>query len=200
MYDNDIVNQPVDSTPDENQYQEQLEADLRACYKHGKEWRLEFGRLLLNYRRLVPDGWVKFVKDEFDLHRQTAWRWMHEACDVDGMPYPDVAVKSEADPDPDTQADTILEALQEAREEVEEAKKRKAPFRMIVDDVTDDERERFQEIWKNQRSRVQEILRNALDEILNPVVVRADSENVDESLNDTVSIAAVPTAEAVAHA
>jgi hypothetical protein len=195
---------------------EKLRMELLSCWKRGNEWRLEFGRLLIEYHELVDSGWVEFLSANFDgLHRQTAWRWMRQASEAYKIP---LEQQSESDVTEDDFAVAIEDAIDESRAKVEEAQAnqsnageepetdspsgpnpsqvsgvanqstpgankepntynpykrtddttpRKAPFRPIIKNVSDADRDHFNgPVQKLHSAQVQVILRAALDECL----------------------------------
>lgn len=119
-----------------------LETEMRACWKRGEGWRIEFGRLLRKYRLVTEHGqWIKFLKAEFDLHRQTAYRWMRKSAEADGVPFDEPWTQVD---EPDEFSETVNDAIDEARDNVENAKKKSSPFRMVLDNVSPSEREEYQ--------------------------------------------------------
>jgi len=195
---------------------ENLRMKLLRCWKRGKEWRLEFGRLLIEYHKFVDSGWVEFLSANFEgLHRQTAWRWMRQASEAFNIPLEE---QSEPDVTEDDFAVAVEDAIDESRTKVEEAQAnqgnageepetdsrsgpdasqvsgvanqskpdankkpntynphrrthdttpKKAPFRPIIKNVSDADRDHFNgPVQKHHSAQVQVILRAALDDCL----------------------------------
>jgi transposase-like protein len=147
---------------------ESIEDQLRAKWQNGHEWRLDFGRLLIAFRKEARHGgWIQFLEKEFGLNRQTAFNWMRQAKETDGLPV-DEALNLSDEIDP--YAEDVGELIAEEREKVAAAKKIQLngpkPIRLVLDSGTEDEKERYKDRLKRDREWVQSILRRAFDEIL----------------------------------
>jgi transposase-like protein len=160
-----------------------LQDEMRACWKRGEGWQIEFGRLLRKYRTVtLPGEWIKFLKSEFDLHRQTAWNWMRKAAEADGVSFLDEP-QTRVD-EPDTFAETVHAEINDAHDNVENAKKKIAPFRMILDDVTPAEREQYQAACKENRERVQDVSRILFSPMAVPYTRRRNGTRCTRRLLD----------------
>jgi hypothetical protein len=107
-------------TPTEHEVAVALEAEMRACWKRGEGWQVEFGLLLYKYRKAVAHGqWIKFLKSEFGLHRQTAWRWITAATEHYNLPPLSDEVNEPDEPNP--LPEKIAKAIKEHKEKIAKA-------------------------------------------------------------------------------
>jgi transposase-like protein len=161
---------------------EGIKDQLRAKWQNGNEWRLEFGRLLIAFRKEAQHGeWIEFLKTEFGLHRQTAFNWMQQAKKTDGLPIDETLnLSDETDP----HAEEVDGLIAEERGKIAAAKNMQLngpkPIRLVLDAATEDEKEAYKEQLKRDHQWVQGILRRAFDEILvgNPVIRTAKTLEV----------------------
>lgn len=149
-----------------NVTKETAKEDLHATWKFGEGWRLDFGRKLNMYRPLFEHGeWIDFLEADFGLHRMTANRWMRLAAEADGV---DLDAPQTHVDEPDNHRETVNSLIDDAREKVEEALVLNGPkpYRVVIDGVTEDEKDQFKLELKSDRSWVQGILRRAWTEVL----------------------------------
>jgi hypothetical protein len=160
---------------------------LRAKWHFGDNWRLEFGRELRISRNDIPHGeWIDFLETEFGLHRQTAYNWMRKAAEADGVSLDEPQTNSD---EPDTHAETVTSLIDEAREKVENAPVLNGPkqYRLILDAVTEDEKELFKAEMKSDRDWAQSILRTAFETVIaGKPVVHADRVAMEMLPEDNV--------------
>src|ERR1700723_144434 len=147
---------------------EVIKDQLRATWKLGQGWRLEFGRLLIKFRAVCDHGtWVAFLESEFRLHRQTAFNWMNKAKEADGVKLDEETVNTD---EPDAHAETVSTMIDQEREKVNEAIGRDLngpkSYRIILEGVTEDEKDLFKAVMKMEREWVQGILRQAFNTII----------------------------------
>ncbi len=145
-----------------------IKDQLRATWKMGEGWRLEFGRQLIQFREVAPHGvWISFLESEFGLNRQTAYNWMNKAKEADGIKLDAETVNTD---EPDTHAETVSTMIDEEREKVNEALKRDLngpkSYRIIVEGVTEDEKGMFKLVMSKEHEWVQSILREAFYTII----------------------------------
>jgi len=167
---------------------ESIKDQLRAKWQNGNEWRLEFGRLLIVFRKEAQHGeWIEFLQTEFGLHRQTAYNWMRQAKETDGLPV-DEALNLSDETDP--HAEDVGDLIAEEQEKVNAAKKMQLngpkPIRLVLDAVTEDEKEHYKDHLKRDHRWVQSILRRAFDEILVGKVVIRTGNALQQVPEDTV--------------
>jgi hypothetical protein len=147
---------------------ESIKDQLRAKWQNGNEWRLEFGRLLIAFRKEARHGaWIQFLEKEFGLHRQTAFNWMQQAKKTDGLPIDEALnLSDEADP----HAEEVDGLIAEEQKKIAVAKTTQLngpkPIRLVLDAATEDEKKTYKEQLKRDHQWVQVILRRAFDEIL----------------------------------
>jgi hypothetical protein len=161
---------------------ESIKEPLRAKWQNGNAWRLEFGRLLIAFRKEARHGeWIQFLEKEFGLHRQTAFHWMQQAKKTDGLPVDETLnLGDETDP----HAEEVEGLIAEEQEKIAVAKTMllngPKPIRLVLDAASEDEKESYKEQLKRDHQWVQGILRRACDEILvgNPVIRTAKTLEV----------------------
>jgi hypothetical protein len=145
-----------------------LQIEMRACWKRGEGWQVEFGLLLIQFRNVTEHGeWIKFLETEFDLHRQTAWNWMRKAAEVHCVTLDD-RIENRVD-EPDNLPEEVADGLQEHQDKLDELEENGSKIVLISLlklDVTEDEKERYKAVLKSERDWVRVILRDAFDKIL----------------------------------
>lgn len=145
----------------------QIITQLRTCWKCGEGWRLKFGRLLIQYHDAAEYGdWIKSLKSEFDLHRQTAWNWMKKAAEVDGILLQEEKTNND---EPDNFPEDIADGLDEHQsilDKIEKDRIKTVPISMIKVTGTKEEQDRYKAVVKKDREWVLKIQHDAFHTIL----------------------------------
>jgi hypothetical protein len=173
-FEDSIEPSTILATFSQEQLVESIKDRLRILWQSGSGWRLEFGRELREYRKVTQHGeWIKFLESEFGLHRQTAYNWMRKAAAADGVSLDEPQNNND---ESDAYADEVAGLIAEEQARVEKAEDVKLngpkPYRLLLDSVTEDEKDMFKAELKSDREWVQSILRAAFETIIagKPVV------------------------------
>jgi hypothetical protein len=145
---------------------EDAKQDLRDTWKFGEGWRLDFGRKLNQYRPLFGYGkWVKFVEDEFGLHRMTACRWIKAALKEDG--WPEDKEVNEFDV-PNARAEDIKRLIKKAQQEAQDNPPDVGPlsYRVVIPNITEDEKKRYQKRLLHEPDFVKNVFKKAWLEVV----------------------------------